>query len=159
MENVGLRWYKCDFHLHTMTSECYKNKDSDTVNDWITEVKNKGLNCIAVTDHNDYRKIDEIKKLGEENNIVVFPGVELSCDTSKIHVLVLFDIDCDGNSVQEYLNRLKIFKTNLGDSGHTADDLDNRLVYDLIVARLKVAKSKLIYFSASLLPSSAFFSS
>lgn len=121
MENVGLRWYKCDFHLHTMTSECYKNKDSDTVNDWITEVKNKGLNCIAVTDHNDYRKIDEIKKLGEENNIVVFPGVELSCDTSKIHVLVLFDIDCDGNSVQEYLNRLKIFKTNLGDSGHTAD--------------------------------------
>lgn len=24
-------------------------------------MKNKGLNCIAVTDHNDYRKIDEIK--------------------------------------------------------------------------------------------------
>ena len=67
MENVGLRWYKCDFHLHTMTSSCYQNKDNDTVNDWITEVKNKGLNCIAVTDHNDYREIDEIKKLGEEN--------------------------------------------------------------------------------------------
>ena len=114
MENVGLRWYKCDFHLHTMTSSCYQNKDNDTVNDWITEVKNKGLNCIAVTDHNDYREIDEIKKLGEENNIVVFPGVELSCDTSKIHILVLFDIDCDGNTVQEFLNQLKIFKSNLG---------------------------------------------
>lgn len=100
---------------------CYQNKDNDTVNDWITEVKNKGLNCIAVTDHNDYREIDEIKKLGEENNIVVFPGVELSCDTSKIHILVLFDIDCDGNTVQEFLNQLKIFKSNLGDSGHTAD--------------------------------------
>ena len=37
MENVGLRWYKCDFHLHTMTSSCYQNKDNDTVNDWITE--------------------------------------------------------------------------------------------------------------------------
>ena len=72
MENVGLRWYKCDFHLHTMTSSCYQNKDNDTVNDWVTEVKNKGLNCIAVTDHNDYREIDEIKKLGEENNIVYF---------------------------------------------------------------------------------------
>ena len=46
MENVGLRWYKCDFHLHTMTSSCYQNKDNDKVNDWITEVKNKGLNCI-----------------------------------------------------------------------------------------------------------------
>lgn len=121
MEDVGLRWYKCDFHLHTMTSSCYTNKDIDTVNDWIAEVRNKGLNCIAVTDHNDYRKIDEIKKLGEENNIVVFPGVELSCDTSKIHILVLFDIDCDGNTVQEFLNQLKIFKPNLGDSGHTAE--------------------------------------
>ena len=60
------------------------------------------------------REIDEIKKLGEENNIVVFPGVELSCDTSKIHILVLFDIDCDGNTVQEFLNQLKIFKSNLG---------------------------------------------
>ena len=104
-----------------MNSRCYKNKEIDTVNEWIDEVKNKGLKCIAVTDHNDYRKIDEIKKLGEENNIVVFPGVELSCDSSKIHVLVLFDIDCDGNNVQEFLNQLKIFKDNLGDSGHTAD--------------------------------------
>lgn len=121
MDNVGLRWYKCDFHLHTMASRCYKNKEADTINDWIEEVKNKGLNCIAVTDHNDYRKIDEIKKMGEENNIVVFPGVELSCDSSKIHILVLFDTYCDGNRVQEFLNRLKIFKENLGDSGYTAE--------------------------------------
>ena len=49
MDNVGLRWYKCDFHLHTMASRCYKNKEADTINDWIEEVKNKGLNCIAVT--------------------------------------------------------------------------------------------------------------
>ena len=35
--------------------------------------------------------------------------------------MVLFDIDCDGNTVQEFLNQLKIFKSNLGDSGHTAD--------------------------------------
>lgn len=121
MDNVGLRWYKCDFHLHTMASRCYKNKEADTINDWIEEVKNKGLNCIAVTDHNDYRKIDEIKKMGEENNIVVFPGVVLSCDSSKIHILVLFDTYCDGNRVQEFLNRLKIFKENLGDSGYTAE--------------------------------------
>lgn len=59
--------------------------------------------------------------MGEENNIVVFPGVELSCDSSKIHILVLFDTYCDGNRVQEFLNRLKIFKENLGDSGYTAE--------------------------------------
>ena len=50
MEYVGTRWYKCDFHLHTMQSQCYKDK-SDTAQAWIQAVKEKGLNCVAVTDH------------------------------------------------------------------------------------------------------------
>ena len=45
--------------------------------------------CIAITDHNDYRGIDEIKQLCEENDIIAFPGVELSCDSSKVHLLIL----------------------------------------------------------------------
>ena len=45
----------------------------------------------------------------------------MSCDSSKIHIWVLFDIDCDGNTVQEFLSQLKIFRVDLGDSGHTAD--------------------------------------
>ena len=121
MDKVGLRWYKCDFHLHTMASKCYVDKQIDTLQEWINTAKQKGLECIAVTDHNDYRSIDEAMKIGKENNIIVFPGVELSCDSSKIHILVLFDIDCDGNTVQEFLSQLKIFRADLGDSGHTAD--------------------------------------
>lgn len=42
MEYVGLRWYKCDFHLHTMSSKCYKDQ-TDTPELWVNEVKNKGL--------------------------------------------------------------------------------------------------------------------
>lgn len=121
LDKVGLRWYKCDFHLHTMASKCYVNKQIDTLQEWINTAKQKGLECIAVTDHNDYRSIDEAMKIGKENNLIVFPGVELSCDSSKIHILVLFDIDCDGNTVQEFLSQLKIFRADLGDSGHTAD--------------------------------------
>lgn len=121
LDKVGLRWYKCDFHLHTMASKCYVDKHIDTLQEWINTAKQKGLECIAVTDHNDYRSIDEAMKIGKENNIIVFPGVELSCDSSKIHILVLFDIDCDGNTVQEFLSQLKIFRADLGDSGHTAD--------------------------------------
>lgn len=121
LDKVGLRWYKCDFHLHTMASKCYVDKQIDTLQEWINTAKQKGLECIAVTDHNDYRSIDEAMKIGKENNLIVFPGVELSCDSSKIHILVLFDIDCDGNTVQEFLSQLKIFRVDLGDSGHTAD--------------------------------------
>ena len=28
MEYVGTRWYKCDFHLHTLSSECYADKNT-----------------------------------------------------------------------------------------------------------------------------------
>lgn len=104
-----------------MASKCYVDKQIDTLQEWINTAKQKGLECIAVTDHNDYRSIDEAMKIGKENNLIVFPGVELSCDSSKIHILVLFDIDCDGNTVQEFLSQLKIFRADLGDSSHTAD--------------------------------------
>ena len=73
MEYVGLKWYKCDFHLHTMKSKCYRDKDIDTPQSWVEEVKQKGLKCIAITDHNDYRGIDEIKQLCEENDIPYYP--------------------------------------------------------------------------------------
>ena len=106
MEYVGTRWYKCDFHLHTMMSECYL--DNDSYEDWIDEVCKKGLNCIAVTDHNDYRSIDQIKLLGESKGITVFPGVEITCDTSKIHILVLFDVDKTQETVRDFLNLIDI---------------------------------------------------
>lgn len=113
MELVGNSWQKCDLHLHTMVSRCYKNK-KDTYEDWIQAVKEKGLKCVAVTDHNDYRSIDELMKLGKENDIVVFPGVEVTCDSSKIHILVIFDTDCTSNKVRDFLIRLDIDSDKIG---------------------------------------------
>lgn len=119
MEYVGLRWYKCDFHLHTMNSKCYKEREKDVPEMWVKETENKGLQCIAITDHNDYRGIDEIKKLCEQAGIIAFPGVELSCETSKIHMLIIFDTKCSGDDVREYLNLIGIFKESLADSSYT----------------------------------------
>ena len=51
MEYMGLRWYMCDFHLHSMTSQCYKERDNDTIDMWVEEAKRKGIQCVAITDH------------------------------------------------------------------------------------------------------------
>lgn len=124
MDYVGLRWYKCDFHLHTMSSRCYLNK-SDTVDQWLDEVQKKGLNCIAVTDHNDYRAIDKISEEAKNRGIIVFPGVEVTCDTSKIHVLVLFDVDKTSYDVSDFLSCINISPEKVGDSeGTTLSILD-----------------------------------
>ena len=117
MKNIGLNWYKCDFHLHTMISRCYK--ESDTEEEWVKAVKKRDLDCIAITDHNDYRGIDKIKQLCNKEGIVAFPGVELSSDTSKVHLLVLFDPSCDSNVVRAILTQLEITEDKLGDSKST----------------------------------------
>ena len=112
---VGTRWYKCDFHLHTMKSDCYKEK-ADSEEQWIDQVKLNGLNCIAVTDHNDYRAIDKMKELGEKNGIVVFPGVEVTCDSTKIHILVIFDSSKTSDVVRDYLSKIDIDSEIVGKS-------------------------------------------
>lgn len=120
MDYVGLKWYKCDFHMHTMCSKCYKEQ-SDTPDMWVEAVKKSGIQCVAITDHNDYHGINEIKKLCEDNGIIVFPGVELSCSDSKIHMLILFDYKCDETDVQEFLFSVGLTKDDLGESGRTCD--------------------------------------
>ena len=47
------------------------DKQIDTLQEWING-KAKGLECIAVTDPNDYRSIDEAMKIGKEDNLIVF---------------------------------------------------------------------------------------
>ena len=131
MEYVGTRWYKCDFHLHTMSSECYTEKN--TYEEWVNEVCKKGLNCIAVTDHNDYRAIDTVREIGQKKGITVFSGVEVTCDTSKIHILVLFDVDKTQENVRDFLNRLDIDSDIIGKSIGTSQP-----VFDVC----KLAKEK-----------------
>jgi predicted metal-dependent phosphoesterase TrpH/energy-coupling factor transporter ATP-binding protein EcfA2 len=109
---VGLRWKKCDFHLHTTESQCYKA--DDTVESWVDAVQNAGLQCIAVTDHNSYKKIDEIIKASEKKKIIVFPGVEVTCDSSKVHILCIFDRNKDGDYVRDFLSKIDISGDQVG---------------------------------------------
>lgn len=98
----GARWFKCDLHLHTTASLCFKDK-LVTPNDWINAVISAGLDCIAITDHNTAAGIDLIRDAARDKNIVVFPGVEITCDTSKIHLLVIFDIDKTKQDIEDFL--------------------------------------------------------
>ena len=49
-----------------------------------------------------------MKQLGTERGIIVFPGVEVTCDTAKIHLLIIFDVEKTQENVRDFLNRLDI---------------------------------------------------
>jgi len=112
-EYKGTRWFKCDFHLHTIASECFQDK-TVTAEQWIDRVIEQELDCVAITDHNTGVGIDEIKAIADEKGLIVFPALEITCDTSKIHLLVLFDRDKTSADIRDFLVRADIKAEDFG---------------------------------------------
>jgi len=110
----GSRWYKCDLHLHSTASKCFKDQ-TISANQWINKAIEQELNCIAVTDHNTGVGIDEIILAAKDKDIIVFPGVEITCDTSKIHLLVLFDVNRTSADIRDFLVRADIKAKDFGE--------------------------------------------
>src|SRR5437764_284212 len=98
----GTRWFKCDLHLHTTASRCFQDQ-TITAEQWVQRALDQGLNCVAVTDHNTGDRVDAIKAAALETDLIVFPGVEITCDTSKVHLLILFDVAKTTGDINDFL--------------------------------------------------------
>ena len=112
-EQIGTRWYKCDLHIHTTSSECHLDK-TVTPEQWVRRCKEQGLDVAAVTDHNDYRSIDAYRAEGEKQGLGIFPGTEITCDSTKIHMVILFDTNKNGDTVRDFLNKCDIDSDLIG---------------------------------------------
>ncbi|MDZ4711784.1 MAG: PHP domain-containing protein [bacterium] len=110
----GNRWFKCDLHLHTTASKCFKDK-SITAEQWVQRAIEQGLDCVSVTDHNTGDMIDNIKAAARGTGLVVFPGVEITCDTSRVHLLILFDISKTTSDVNDFLIKCGITREMFAD--------------------------------------------
>lgn len=71
---------KIDLHVHT----CYSEDASTTLKEVIYYAEKKGLNGVAITDHNT---VKGALKLAEESHLIVIPGVEV--ETRQGHILAL----------------------------------------------------------------------
>ena len=80
---------KCyyDFHIHSALSPC---SDNDmTPNNIVNMAYLKGLNAIAITDHNSTKNVRAAIKIGEELGITVIAGMEIETK-EEVHILSLF---------------------------------------------------------------------
>jgi len=83
-----LRRFKADLHLHTCLSPCADLQMSPQK--IIAEVLRRGIDIIAICDHNSAQNIRALIKAARGRNVVVLPGMEV-CTAEEIHVLALFD--------------------------------------------------------------------
>lgn len=100
----GSEWRKWDLHAHTPLDYDWQDddiltNDNDKKNfaiKYIDFAKSQNISAIAITDHNFCNNIEDslipyIQEEANKNNIVVFPGFEITAkDGSGIHILVIF---------------------------------------------------------------------
>lgn len=108
----GLQFHKLDLHVHTPASNCFLNK-SQTAEGIIQAAIDKGLDGIAITDHNSAEWIDKIKDAAQSTSLVVFPGVEVST-SEGFHVVALFNPDKNQKHVESFLSLVDIKPESYG---------------------------------------------
>lgn len=135
------KWYKADLHLHTPASRDYEEPGASYL-DWLRKVVERGLEIVAVTDHNtvagvgairrelewltrleeqgrlqphEQQRLDEWRELG--NKVVVLPGFEFTA-TFGFHILAIFPPDTSLRHLEHVLLDLKVPPNKL-DEGST----------------------------------------
>ena len=126
-----------DFHMHSALSPCADN-DMTPCN-MVGMASLKGLNAIAVTDHNSIGNAKAIIKAGEEVGITVIPGMEIET-AEEVHVLTLFpSLDSAGEAEKYVFKNLPYVKNKPEIFGNqyymdSEDNITGELEQLLIVA-------------------------
>lgn len=94
--------YRADLHIHTCLSPCGSLDMSPAV--IVDTALARGLDIIAITDHNSTLQCTEIQMLGAESGLTVFAGAEV-CTREEAHCLALFGTEEARVAFQQYLDQ------------------------------------------------------
>lgn len=83
-----MKTYRAELHLHTVLSPCAEIEMLPPL--IVMECLEKGINLIAVTDHNATANIQAVQTAAEGSGLVVLPGMEVQT-REDVHSLCLFD--------------------------------------------------------------------
>lgn len=92
--------YYYDLHIHTALSPCGDN--DMTPNNVVNMSLLKGLDIIAVTDHNSVQNAGAVAEAGRKNGLIVVFGMEIET-AEEVHVVALFPDRESAYGVQEII--------------------------------------------------------
>jgi predicted metal-dependent phosphoesterase TrpH len=99
---------KCDLHLHTTCSD-----GSFTPEEIVALAKEKGIDVIAVTDHDTTKGVELAQREGQKLGVKVIGGIEVSTlsGNKEVHVLG-FNLDTSTRQFAQDVNRLSQMRNN-----------------------------------------------
>ncbi len=83
-----LKTYVAELHVHTVVSPCASIEMIPPL--IVQEALDRGINLIAITDHNTSANAGAVQKAAAGTDLTVLPGMELQT-REEVHVLCLFD--------------------------------------------------------------------
>lgn len=139
---------KADLHMHSTYSD-----GRYTMRELIDEAKNKGIDIIAITDHDIVGDMDDVIGYGNDLGITVLPAIELSTleQNKSVHILGYFrDESYKSDELLSYFKEIK-FKREQRAKGiiqNLKDYYDIHISYEQvrshssgIIARPHIAKA------------------
>lgn len=81
-----------DLHIHSALSPCAD--DDMTPNNIVNMAKLKGLDVIAVSDHNCAENVEAVARVAKEAGLLFIPAVEMTT-IEEVHLLVFFEVPLD----------------------------------------------------------------
>ncbi len=94
-----------DFHIHSCLSPC--GDEDSTPNNIVNMALIKGLNVIAVSDHNTGKNCPAVMAVGKKNGLVVLPAMELTT-SEDIHILCLFETYEDLQKLEGHIQKTRL---------------------------------------------------
>lgn len=108
--------YRADIHIHSVLSPCGDLEMSP--GNILKEAARKGLDIIAITDHNHTGHVKLCRELGEKHGIWVVYGAEVT-SKEEVHCLTFFDTDAQRLKFQQFIeNSLPRIKNDTSLFGH-----------------------------------------
>lgn len=95
-----MKMYRGDLHIHTCLSPC---ADLEMCPSTIVKRSlEKGLNLIAVCDHNSAENAGAVLKAGRSQGLHVLPGMEIN-SSEEVHILALFNDEKQAGTMQDII--------------------------------------------------------
>ncbi|MCK9478791.1 MAG: PHP domain-containing protein [Firmicutes bacterium] len=110
-----------DLHIHTALSPCAS--DDMTPQNIVNMASLKGLDVIAVTDHNSIKNVGAVISAGEKVGITVIAGMEIET-AEEVHMLTLFPTQKAAFDVWETVDK------NLPKISNNKEIFGNQLIMD-----------------------------
>ncbi|HHV59751.1 MAG TPA: PHP domain-containing protein [Clostridiaceae bacterium] len=110
-----------DLHIHSALSPCAS--EDMTPNNIINMARLKGLDAVAITDHNSSENCASIMKCGEKLGITVIPGMELET-AEEVHLICLFP------EYQSCMEFNEIVRSRLPDIENREDVFGRQIIMD-----------------------------